>query len=103
MLTAAKLNTIEVLDPKALIDSVISQDEFVLVNDVLKGYKNLKYIFVSSRESNDFILKITELLLTASNKSVLNKADSSLLLELFIIQHSLFNISGYHMMFYHIM
>ena len=34
-----KSNTIEVLISKALIDSYISQDEFVSVNNVLREYK----------------------------------------------------------------
>ena len=49
------------------------------------------------RESNDFKLRIMESLLIARDKPILNKADSSLPLELFQC-----NISGYHMMFYHI-
>ena len=50
----------------------------------------------STRESNDFKLKIMESILIARHKPVLNKADSSVFLELFY-----YNISGYHM-FYHI-
>ena len=42
MLTKSKLNSIEVLISKALLDSVISHDEFVLINDVLKEYKEMK-------------------------------------------------------------
>ena len=52
MLVSSKLNSIEVLISKALIDSNISHDEFVLISNVLKEYddmqeemKNLK-IFV---------------------------------------------------------
>ena len=37
-----KLNTIEVLISKALIDSYISHDEFVSVNNVLKEYIEMK-------------------------------------------------------------
>ena len=37
-----KLNTIEVLISKALIDSYISHNEFVLVNNVLKEYNEMK-------------------------------------------------------------
>ena len=36
LLAKSKLNSIEVVISKALIDSVISHDEFVLINDVLK-------------------------------------------------------------------
>ena len=52
MLVSSKLNSIEVLISKALIDSNISHDEFALISNVLKEYddmqeemKNLK-IFV---------------------------------------------------------
>ena len=37
-----KLNSIEVLISKALIDSVISHDEFVLINNVLKEFYDMK-------------------------------------------------------------
>ena len=37
-----KLNAIEVLISKALIDSYISHDEFVLVNNMLKEYNETK-------------------------------------------------------------
>ena len=36
------LNTIEVLISKALIDSYISHDEFVSVNNVLREYNEIK-------------------------------------------------------------
>ena len=52
---------------------------------------------ILTRECNDFKLKIMESLLIARDKPILNKADSSLPLELFQC-----NISGYPMMFYHI-
>ena len=37
-----KLNTIEVLNFKALIDSYISHEEFVSVNNALRGYNEMK-------------------------------------------------------------
>ena len=52
---------------------------------------------ILTTESNDFKLKIMESLLIARVKPILNKADSPSPLELFQ-----YNISGYHMMFYHI-
>ena len=52
---------------------------------------------ILTRESNDFKLNIMESLQIARDKPILNKTDSSLPLELFS-----YNISGYHMMFYHI-
>ena len=42
MLTKSKLNSIEVLISKALIDSNISHDAFVLINNVLKKIYEMK-------------------------------------------------------------
>ena len=42
LLTKSRLNSIEVLISKALIDSNISHDDFLLINNVLKVYDNLK-------------------------------------------------------------
>ena len=42
MLAKYKLNSTEVLISKALIDSNISHDEFVLINNVLKEYDDMK-------------------------------------------------------------
>ena len=42
MLVKLKLNRTEVLISKALIDSNISHDEFVLINNVLKEYDHIK-------------------------------------------------------------
>ena len=42
LLAKSKLNSIEVLICKALIDSVISQVNFVLINNILKEYKEMK-------------------------------------------------------------
>ena len=42
LLTKTKLNSIEVLISKALIDSNSSHDEFVLINNVLKEYDDMK-------------------------------------------------------------
>ena len=42
LLTKAKLNTIEVLISKSLIDSCISHDEFISINDVLREYNETK-------------------------------------------------------------
>ena len=41
LLAKSKLNVIEVLISKALIDSVIRNDEFVLINYVLKEYNEI--------------------------------------------------------------
>ena len=42
MLSKSKLNSIDVLISKALIDSIVSHDEFVLVDNVLKEYNKMK-------------------------------------------------------------
>ena len=42
LLAKCKLNNIEVLISKVLIDSNISHDKFVLINNVLKEYDNMK-------------------------------------------------------------
>ena len=42
LLAKSKLNSIEVLISKALIDSNISHDEFVLINKMLKEYDVMK-------------------------------------------------------------
>ena len=42
MLAKSKLNSIKVLISKALIDTNISHDEFVLINNVLEEYDNIK-------------------------------------------------------------
>ena len=42
MLAKSKLNSIEVLICRALIDSIISRDQFVLINNVLKEYNKMK-------------------------------------------------------------
>ena len=42
MLAKFKLKSIEVLISNSLIDSVISHDEIVLINNVLKEYNKMK-------------------------------------------------------------
>ena len=42
MLAKSKLNNIETFISKALIDSVINHDEFILINNVLKEYIEMK-------------------------------------------------------------
>ena len=39
LLAKCKLNSIEVLISKTLIDSIISHDEFVLINNIFKRIK----------------------------------------------------------------
>ena len=42
MLAKSELNSMEVLISKALIDSVINHGEFVLINNMLKEYNEMK-------------------------------------------------------------
>ena len=42
LLAKSKLNSIEILIYKAVINSVISHDEFFLINNVLKEYNEMK-------------------------------------------------------------
>ena len=46
LLSKSKANSIEVLLSKALIDSVISHEEFVLINNMLKEYNEMKGDFI---------------------------------------------------------
>ena len=42
LLAKNKLNTVEVLISKGLIDSNISDNEFIVINNVLKEYDDMK-------------------------------------------------------------
>lgn len=42
LLAKNKLNTVEVLISKAFIDSNISDNEFIVINNVLKEYDDMK-------------------------------------------------------------
>ena len=59
-------NTIEVLISKALIDSYISHDEFVSVNNVLREYNEIK-------GRNKKILKLLWSILYKNNGNVLHQ------------------------------
>ena len=49
LLAKYKLNSIDVLISKALIDSNISHDEFVVINNVLREYDETKEEIKSSK------------------------------------------------------
>ena len=53
-----KLNTIEVLIFKTLIDSYISRDEFVSVNNVLREYDEMKQEKKNSETSVEYATSI---------------------------------------------
>ena len=42
LLAKSKLNSIEILTSMVLIDSDVSHDEFILINNVLKEYDEMK-------------------------------------------------------------
>ena len=63
MLAKSKLNSIEVLISKAFIDSVISHDEFVLINNVQKEHNEMK------EEIKDLI-SLLKVLIHLSNNAV---------------------------------
>ena len=48
MLAKSKLNSIEFLISKALIDSNITHNEFILINNVLKEFYDIKEEFKNS-------------------------------------------------------
>ena len=47
MLTKSKVNSLEVLISKALMDLNISYDEFVLINNVLREHEDMKEEIIS--------------------------------------------------------
>ena len=50
MLAKSKLNNTEILISKALIDSDISHDEFILINNALKEFYDLKEEILNSNK-----------------------------------------------------
>ena len=50
LLAKSKLNNIEILISKALIDSDISHDEFILINNALKEFYDLKEEILNSNK-----------------------------------------------------
>ena len=51
-----KLNTIEILISKALIDSCINHDVFVLLNNVLREYNEMKNEIKSLQNSVEYAI-----------------------------------------------
>ena len=60
LLAKSKLNNIEVLISKALTDSNISHDEFVLINNVLKEFYDMKEEIKNSDNNAKFKLYIKQ-------------------------------------------
>ena len=76
-LVKSKLNSIEVLIPKALIDSVISYDEFVLINNLLKEHNEMKEEIVKS----SFELSCAWSLSTTFSESIYKRMSSNYCLK----------------------
>ena len=58
LLTKTKLNSIKVLISKALIDLNINHDEFVLVNNMLREYNEMKEEIKNPEISVDYTISI---------------------------------------------
>ena len=56
LLRKAKLNTIEVLISKSLIDSYIGHDEFFSANNVLREYNEIKNEIKNSETSVEYTI-----------------------------------------------
>ena len=56
MLGKSKLNTNEVLISKALINSYISHDEFVSVNNILREYNEIKEEIKNPKTSVEYTI-----------------------------------------------
>ena len=70
-----KLNTIEVLIFKALIDSYISHDEFVSINNVLKEYNEMK-----TEIKNPEIVSVVKKITRNKNSSIRKTKENRLML-----------------------
>ena len=60
LLAKSKLNSIEVLISRALIDSNISHDKFVLINNVLKEFYDMKEEIKKFNQKQKFKLYIKQ-------------------------------------------
>ena len=58
MLAKTKLNIKEVVFSKALIDSYISHDEVISVNNVIKEYGEMKEVIKNPESSKSHIIQI---------------------------------------------
>ena len=60
LLAKSKLHSIEVLISQTIIDSSISHDEFVLINDVLREFYDVKEEIKNSNDKQEFKLYIKQ-------------------------------------------
>ena len=56
MLAKTKLNTIEVLIHKVLTESCIYHDEFISINNVLRGYNEMKEEIKNSENDVEYTI-----------------------------------------------
>ena len=76
LLAKTKLNIIEVLISKALMDSYIKHDNFVLVNNVLKEYNEMKKEVKNSEMLWNVYIKTMETYWTSFENNTVNKNSS---------------------------
>ena len=74
MLAKSSLNNIEVLNYKVLIDSVISHDEIILINNVVKEYEEMKVEIknLKTYSSSSKLLVILIILKCSKNQNLSN-------------------------------
>ena len=56
LLAKVKLNTIKVSIPKALMDSYINHDEFILINNTLREYNEMKEEIKISQNAMEYTI-----------------------------------------------
>ena len=71
MLERDKLNTIKVLNTKSLIDSYISHDKFVSVNNALREYNEIKKETKNPETSAEYIIQKQWKLIVSVVKNIL--------------------------------
>ena len=57
MSAKSKLNTIEFLISKALLDSYLNHDEFVSINNVLREYNEMKEEIKNPENATEYAIK----------------------------------------------
>ena len=57
LLAKSRLNTIEVLISKALLDSYFNHDEFVSINNVLREYNEMKEEIKNPENATEYAIK----------------------------------------------
>ena len=76
LLVKGQLNTIEVRISEALIDSYISHDKFVSVNNMLREYNEMKEEIKNLKTSVKYITKTMEIYCVSWKKYTANETSS---------------------------